>query len=109
MQDAYAAVKEEVEQSVRVVVDVHKKWVELCRADKKGDELEWTSSELLSGLRSIEWDLQDLEDTVSIVEGNHAKYQLEEADVQASALPPLSISTPAPAARGVRAVLYDEA
>ena len=82
MQDAYSAVKEEVEQSVRVVVDVHKKWLELCRADRKGDELEWTSSELLSGLRSIEWDLQDLEDTVSIVEGNHAKYQLEEADVQ---------------------------
>merc|ERR1719487_1973224 len=31
----------------------------------------------------MEWDLQDLEDTVSIVEGNRQKFQLEEADVQA--------------------------
>ena len=36
------------------------------------------TSELLSGLRSIEWDLQDLEDTVSIVEGNRQKFQLED-------------------------------
>lgn len=27
-------------------------------ASRKTDEFEWTSSELLSGLRSIEWDLQ---------------------------------------------------
>lgn len=40
------------------------------------------TAELLSGLRSIEWDLQDLEDTVSIVEGNWKKFELEEADVQ---------------------------
>ena len=43
----------------------------------------WTTSELLSGLRSIEWDLQDLEDTVSIVKGNRLKFQLDDADVQA--------------------------
>ena len=40
------------------------------------------TAELLSGLRSIEWDLQDLEDTVSIVEGNRQKFELEEADVK---------------------------
>ena len=40
------------------------------------------TAELLSGLRSIEWDLQDLEDTVSIVEGNRQKFMLEESDVQ---------------------------
>jgi hypothetical protein len=46
------------------------------------------AAELLSGLRSIEWDLQDLEDTVSIVVGNLAKFGLEESDVQVcSALP----------------------
>ena len=46
----------------------------------------WTTSELLSGLRSIEWDLQDLEDTVSIVKGNRLKFQLDDADVQARPL-----------------------
>mmetsp|Transcript_44375 Transcript_44375/g.116595 ORF Transcript_44375/g.116595 Transcript_44375/m.116595 type:complete len:269 (+) Transcript_44375:106-912(+) len=77
MQDPYFAVKEEVENSVAVVVELHQKWLALG----KGDEFDWTSSELLSGLRSIEWDLQDLEDTVSIVEGNRVKFQLEESDI----------------------------
>jgi len=77
------AVKEEVEHSVIVVIDLHKKWLELSKTARKGDEFEWTSSELLSGLRSIEWDLQDLEDTVSIVEGSRQKFHLEASDLQA--------------------------
>jgi hypothetical protein len=82
MQDPYYAVKEEVEHSVTVVIDLHKRWQELSTNGKRGDEFEWTSGELLSGLRSIEWDLQDLEDTVSIVEGNREKFQLEESELQ---------------------------
>jgi Syntaxin 6, N-terminal len=80
MQDPYLAVREEVENSVRVVVELHTKWLSL---DSKSDNFEWTSSELLSGLRAIEWDLQDLEDTVSIVEGNRIKFQLDEGDMHA--------------------------
>ena len=91
MQDPFHAVKEEVEHSVTVVIDLHKRWQELKAANKKGDEFEWTSSELLSGLRSIEWDLQDLEDTVSIVEGNRQKFQLEESDVQERVLDALAM------------------
>lgn len=82
MQDPYLAVKDEVDHSLKVVVDLHARWGEL-RASGGGEEFDWTSSELLSGLRSIEWDLQDLEDTVSIVEGKLARFQLEESDVQA--------------------------
>ena len=80
MQDPYVAVREEVENSVRVVVELHTKWLSL---DSKSDNFDWTSSELLSGLRAIEWDLQDLEDTVSIVEGNRIKFQLDEGDMHA--------------------------
>lgn len=83
MQDPFFAVKEEVEHSVTVVSQLHTKWEELRATKHGGDEFEWTTSELLSGLRSIEWDLQDLEDTVSIVKGNRVKFQLDDADVQA--------------------------
>lgn len=31
------------------------------------EELEWTSTELRNALRSIEWDLEDLEDTIYIL------------------------------------------
>ena len=43
MQDPYVAVREEVENSVRVVVELHTKWLSL---DSKSDNFEWTSSEL---------------------------------------------------------------
>mmetsp|Transcript_73734 Transcript_73734/g.123144 ORF Transcript_73734/g.123144 Transcript_73734/m.123144 type:complete len:253 (+) Transcript_73734:110-868(+) len=83
MQDPFFAVKEEVEHSVTVVNQLHSKWIELRSFSAKSDEFEWTSSELLSGLRSIDWDLQDLEDTVSIVESSRQKFQLDDAEVQA--------------------------
>lgn len=31
------------------------------------EELEWTTTELRNALRSIEWDLEDLEDTINIL------------------------------------------
>ncbi|KAJ8866301.1 hypothetical protein PR048_032144 [Dryococelus australis] len=31
------------------------------------DELEWTTTELRNALRSIEWDLEDLDDTINIL------------------------------------------
>ena len=37
------AVKEEVEHSVTVVIDLHKRWHELSASSKKGDEWEWTA------------------------------------------------------------------
>ena len=43
MQDPYFAVKEEVEHSVIVVVDLHKRWQELSASAKKSDEWEWTA------------------------------------------------------------------
>lgn len=30
-------------------------------------ELDWTTTELRNSLRSIEWDLEDLEDTINIL------------------------------------------
>ena len=36
MQDPFFAVKEEVEHSVTVVIDLHKRWQELSSAGKKG-------------------------------------------------------------------------
>uniref|UniRef100_A0A7S0L6Q1 Syntaxin 6/10/61 N-terminal domain-containing protein n=1 Tax=Coccolithus braarudii TaxID=221442 RepID=A0A7S0L6Q1_9EUKA len=82
MQDPFFAVKEEVEHSLTVVRQLHSKWSSLRSSGSRTDEFEWTSSELLSGLRSIDWDLQDLEDTVSIVEGSRQKFQLDDAEVQ---------------------------
>ncbi|XP_031826488.1 syntaxin-6 isoform X1 [Nomia melanderi] len=45
------------------------------------DELEWTTTELRKALRSIEWDLDDLEDTICIVEKNPTKFKIDNKEL----------------------------
>ncbi|XP_076636225.1 syntaxin-6-like isoform X2 [Colletes latitarsis] len=45
------------------------------------DELEWTTTELRKALRSIEWDLDDLEDTIRIVEKNPTKFKIDNKEL----------------------------
>ncbi|XP_067662610.1 syntaxin-6-like isoform X2 [Haliotis asinina] len=46
------------------------------------EELEWTTNELRNSLRSIEWDLEDLEETVGIVEKNPKKFKIDEYELK---------------------------
>ncbi|XP_044587528.1 syntaxin-6 isoform X2 [Cotesia glomerata] len=45
------------------------------------EELEWTTTELRNALRSIEWDLEDLEDTICIVEKNPNKFKIDNKEL----------------------------
>ena len=45
------------------------------------EEREWSSTELKNSIRSIEWDLEDLEDTVRIVEQNPTKFRIDETEI----------------------------
>lgn len=47
------------------------------------EEQEWAATELRNSLRSIEWDLEDLDDTVQIVEKNPAKFRIDANDLTA--------------------------
>lgn len=50
---------------------LYQRWCELLQegAAVGREELDWTTNELRNGLRSIEWDLEDLEETIDILEG----------------------------------------
>ncbi|KAJ1629289.1 syntaxin 6, N-terminal-domain-containing protein [Pavlovales sp. CCMP2436] len=84
MEDPFKVVKDEVQHSLTVVHELHKRWKEILKSatGKESEEYEWTTSELLSGLRSIEWDLQDLEETIRIVQGNRVKFGLTDEEVE---------------------------
>ena len=45
------------------------------------EEQEWTATELKNSLRSIEWDVEDLEDTIQIVEKNPTKFRIDGAEL----------------------------
>ncbi|KAJ1527365.1 Syntaxin-6, partial [Nowakowskiella sp. JEL0078] len=45
------------------------------------EELKWTSQELKNSLQTIELDLQDLEETIKIVEANPNRFRLDESEI----------------------------
>lgn len=55
------------------------RWQEITKAPTipNSPEAEWTSTELRNALRSIEWDLEDLEDTINIL-FNQLQFQLKQ-------------------------------
>lgn len=63
--------------------ELYERWraVDEGRDIRSIEEQEWSATELRNALRSIEWDLEDLDDTVQIVEKNPAKFRIEPADL----------------------------
>lgn len=60
----------EVSKALNKTRGLYRRWLELqddSSLNINKDELEWTSTELRNALRSIEWDLEDLEDTINIL------------------------------------------
>lgn len=76
-------VKEEVLKALTKTRGLYERW----RLGEDGSEFrtpeeqEWTATELKNSLRSIEWDVEDLEDTIQIVEKNPTKFRIDGAEL----------------------------
>ncbi|XP_075392929.1 syntaxin-10 isoform X1 [Tenrec ecaudatus] len=83
-EDPFFVVRGEVQKAVNTARGLYQRWCELLQegAGVGREELDWTTNELRNGLRSIEWDLEDLEETISIVEANPSKFKLPAGDLQ---------------------------
>lgn len=59
----------EVQKAVNAAQSLHHRWSELLLQEGSAskEELDWTTNELRNSLRSIEWDLEDLDETINIL------------------------------------------
>lgn len=61
----------EVQKAVNTAQGLFQRWTELlqdpCATTR--EEIDWTTNELRNNLRSIEWDLEDLDETINILWG----------------------------------------
>lgn len=59
----------EVRKAVETANGLYQRWCELLEdpSSYSKEEYEWTTGELRNSLRSIEWDLDDLEETIGIL------------------------------------------
>ncbi|KAF6097458.1 syntaxin 10 [Phyllostomus discolor] len=71
LEDPFFVVRGEVQKAVNTARGLYQRWCELLQegAAVGHEELDWTTNELRNGLRSIEWDLEDLEETIDILGG----------------------------------------
>lgn len=83
MEDPFFVVKGEVQKAVNAAQNLHHRWRELLQegGGASKEEMDWTTNELRNSLRSIEWDLEDLDETISIVESNPKKFNLDAAEL----------------------------
>ncbi|XP_016927637.3 syntaxin-6 [Drosophila suzukii] len=79
LEDPFFVVKDEVFKALNKTRGLYLRWREL--GENGGTEAEWTTTELRNSLRSIEWDLEDLEDTISIVEKNPSKFRIDNREL----------------------------
>ncbi|KAK6178097.1 hypothetical protein SNE40_012927 [Patella caerulea] len=84
LEDPFFVVKEEVQKTLHTAHGLYTRWNELQDQSNlvSKEETDWTSSELRNSLRSIEWDLEDLEETVGIVEKNPRKFKITENEIR---------------------------
>uniref|UniRef100_A0A1A9ZYL0 t-SNARE coiled-coil homology domain-containing protein n=1 Tax=Glossina pallidipes TaxID=7398 RepID=A0A1A9ZYL0_GLOPL len=80
LEDPFFAVKDEVFKALNKTRGLYLRWRELGE-NCASAEAEWTTNELRNSLRSIEWDLEDLEDTISIVEKNPNKFRIDNREL----------------------------
>lgn len=83
VEDPFSVVRGEVQKSLNTSRGLYQRWCELLQEGNvtSAEEFDWTTNELRNSLRSIEWDLEDLEETISIVEANPKKFKISEAEL----------------------------
>ncbi|XP_039763501.1 syntaxin-6 [Pararge aegeria] len=83
LEDPFYVVKDEVFRALNKTRGLYLRWQEISKAPipPNSPEVEWTSTELRNALRSIEWDLEDLEDTISIVEKISSKFKIDNKEI----------------------------
>ncbi|CAI9603338.1 unnamed protein product [Staurois parvus] len=83
VEDPFSVVRGEVQKSLNTSRGLYQRWCELLQESNvtSAEEFDWTTNELRNSLRSIEWDLEDLEETISIVEANPKKFKILEAEL----------------------------
>ncbi|CAM9129738.1 unnamed protein product [Lampetra planeri] len=101
LEDPFFVVKAEVVKALASAQGLHQRWGELEPGAGSGggsghgghhgghhggrEELEWTSNELRNALRSLEWDLEDLAETVNILGArartNPRKFKMDSSEL----------------------------
>mmetsp|Transcript_19468 Transcript_19468/g.61243 ORF Transcript_19468/g.61243 Transcript_19468/m.61243 type:complete len:250 (-) Transcript_19468:31-780(-) len=82
--DPYYVAKDEVEVAIKKVQGMHDEWKRLLQSENtaKSSRFQELHSEIAAELRHLDYDMQDITETIRVVEENRAKFQFGDAEIQ---------------------------
>lgn len=82
LEDPFFVVRDEVRQSLNNAQSQYSQWSMLLDSEADIDKVQGAGSELKNCIKSIEWDLEDLEQTIKIAEANPHKFRLDYGELE---------------------------
>jgi hypothetical protein len=82
LEDPFFVVRDEVRQSLTSAQQQYSQWSMLLDSDVDPEKVQSVGSELKNLIKSIEWDLEDLDQTIKIAEANPAKFRLNYGELE---------------------------
>lgn len=82
LEDPFFVVRDEVRQSLSTAQSQYSQWTILLDSEVDIDKIQGAAAEVRNSIRSIEWDLEDLEQTIKIAEANPHKFRLDYAELE---------------------------
>jgi len=81
--DPYYVAKDDVQSAIKEAQKMHKEWKKLLEAENtaKSRAFQDLHANLAGELRQLDFDLNDITATISMVEGNRAKFQIDDAEI----------------------------
>mmetsp|Transcript_89339 Transcript_89339/g.255869 ORF Transcript_89339/g.255869 Transcript_89339/m.255869 type:complete len:248 (+) Transcript_89339:60-803(+) len=81
--DPYYVAKEEVEGAIQKVQEMHKEWGRLLQSENtaRSQRFQHLHSEISGDLRQLDFDLQDISATISMVEENRKRFQIADTEI----------------------------
>jgi len=83
LMDPFYIVKQEVMEALQAVGEMFERWKDLLENSNTStnDDFKWVSNELKTGVRGIEADLTDLEETISVAEKDKIRFRIDDVEI----------------------------
>eukprot|EP00731_Ephydatia_muelleri_P024810 Em0016g1081a len=81
LEDPFFVVRDEVKQSIANAQNLYSQWSTLIEGEDL-TKLQSVATDLRNCFKSIEWDLEDLQQTINIAESNPRKFRLDPSELE---------------------------
>eukprot|EP01137_Pigoraptor_chileana_P003111 Opistho-2@42860 len=84
MEDPFFEVRDDVQKSISTAQELYDRWQELLSDNttaSKNEELDWVARELRTVLKTVELDLDDLDEVIKISESDPEKFDLTRSEI----------------------------